>query len=69
MIKLKRLNKFLDVPKSQGAHHINIEVCKSVSHFNWFARYNTRLDEKKWPEDMRLKSFQNHKEDPFILNK
>jgi hypothetical protein len=30
---------------------MDIQVCKSISHFNWFARYDAKPDEKKWPKE------------------
>lgn len=38
--------KFLDPASSQPVSHLNVKECKSVSHFNWFARYKTPQDEK-----------------------
>lgn len=42
----KQLYKVFDWASSQPSSHININESKSVSHFNWFARYNVTHDEK-----------------------
>jgi hypothetical protein len=56
----KRLNQFLDLLSTYSAAHINFQVCKSVSHFNWFARYDTQNNEKSLP-DTATENRQNQK--------
>lgn len=53
-----KLYKFVDWPSSEYLPHSNSDECKSVSHFNWFARYNAPQDRKIGLKS-ELKSHQN----------